>query len=71
MHLAVLVENIEIIRILLQNRSINKNINDHIIIYNIWNLQILFYDFSIFLWKTPYEYAENEEIKQLFIEFDK
>lgn len=68
LHAAVERENIEVIKFLLQQNTININIKDNILILKLIKLYYIINDF-IFnsFWGYPIDYTENDAIKKLFI----
>lgn len=68
LHIAVEKENIEVIKLLLNQKEINVNAKDEI---NCENLSIkfvqIFYGFSFWnFWRKPVELSDSSEIKELF-----
>lgn len=68
LHFAVEEGNVEIIKCLLSNNMIDKQIKDQINAYffkEYYNQNLMIFKIS-YSWKTPIEYTKNEEIISLF-----
>lgn len=66
LHLAVKNENIDIIKLLLDHKSINVNIYDDILYYRLIKFLLIFsHDFYYGSCKKPVDYTTNSEIIQL------
>ena len=72
LHSAVENEEVDVVKLLLTFKGIDISIKNEISFFMFaWNfIFILMIFYIFFLWKTPFESTENEDIKKLFNELN-